>query len=863
MDNAISNGTGSVDDITKTNMFAGILSNILNSINSMICVTDPDTGEILFMNSYMKRHFNIDDNVVGQICYKVFQKDRTQKCEYCPCNLLDKEPDRIYEWDEHSAITNRIYHNTDQYIEWLDRKKAHLQHSIDITDIIAAKEMAEKSSQAKSDFLARMSHEIRTPMNAIIGMTELALRNKMPDNARGHIYTVKQASINLLSIISDILDFSKIETGKLEIIPRDYMFSSLANDVISIIRMRTIDAHLRFAVNIDSSIPSTLTGDETRIRQVLLNLLNNAVKFTDTGFVSFTAHAQAVDAGTVRLIMEVTDSGRGIKPENIKRLFGEYTQFDSEMNRSIEGTGLGLSISNSIIHAMDGEIEVHSEFGKGSTFIVTLPQKIHCASPLASVDNPSEKSAIVYADCELYAKSIMYNITNLGVSCMQVNSSEELFNEMSRRKFAFVFISYSLYMKNREALSQSGGDSKIGVLAEIGELIPDIDLNILAMPVYCISIANILNGVSDSFNYSDSNEQIARFTAPDAKVLIVDDINTNLKVAEGLMLPYKLQLDLALSGREAIKAVKKNRYDLIFMDHKMPDMDGIETTKTIRSLCSPDIAEDIRKHYQKVPIVILTANVVSDAKEMFFKNGIDDFLSKPIDTIKLNTILEKWLPSEKQIKSLHRNFVFGASHQQQSHVNISIKGLDIERGIFLSGGIIDNYIKTLTIFLKDGKNKINELRACLDSGNIPLYTINVHALKSALANVGADELSETAQSLETAGDRGDMDYIKAHHSSMIKNLQLLLHRIGNAIPSEAGSGLGVSPADLTLIKSNMAELQRALENFDISRISSLVDNLQSISGINKNLMESISEKILISEFEEAAALIKTFLGENA
>jgi len=373
---------------------------------------------------------------------------------------------------------------------------------------------ANKANKAKTKFLAKMSHEIRTPMNAIVGMAELALRENMTSIVKEYIITVKQAGKNLLSIINDILDFSKIESGKLEIVPSYYLFSSLINDVVSIIKMKIADSGLHFDINIDNNIPNSLFGDETRIRQVLLNVLNNAVKYTKKGFISLSASGE-IKEGTVLLTMEVADSGIGIKPKDLKGLFDEFVQVD----KGFEGTGLGLAITKNLLTAMGGDISVKSEYGKGSTFTVKLPQKI---------------------------------------------SSDELFDSIKNDNLTI------------------------------------------------------------------------KFNAPNAKVLVVDDTDANLKVVKGLMQPYKMQVDLCTSGAEAIEMVKANSYDILFMDHMMPEMDGVEATKLIRET------------HTNLPIIALTANAVSGVREMFLANGFNDFLSKPIDTVELNVILEKWLPREKQ-----------------------------------------------------------------------------------------------------------------------------------------------------------------------------------------------------------------------
>jgi len=378
----------------------------------------------------------------------------------------------------------------------------------------------EATSRYKSEFLARMSHEIRTPMNAILGMSELALRERNLDRTHEHVSTIKRSGTNLLSIINDILDFSKIESGKLEIVPADYLSASLIDNITSIIQIKILEAQLDFRIDIDSRIPHALVGDEAKIRQVILNILNNAIKYTPEGFVAFTVRGTEIDADHVILTIEITDSGKGIKAENMEKLFKDFERFDLVGNRGIEGTGLGLAITRNLVTAMNGSISVQSEYGKGSTFTVTLPQRI------------SHKATF--------------------------------------------------------------GVEKV----------------------------------------------VSKFKAPNARVLVVDDAPVNLTVAKGLLSLYEIQVHTCANGEEAVGAVQAEEYDLVFMDHMMPGMDGIETTTVIRNLKS--------ERFQKVPIVALTANAILGVEEIFLKSGFNDYLSKPIDIQKLNAILETWIPAEKQ-----------------------------------------------------------------------------------------------------------------------------------------------------------------------------------------------------------------------
>jgi CheY-like chemotaxis protein len=257
---------------------------------------------------------------------------------------------------------------------------------------------------------------------------------------------------------------------------------------------------------------------------------------------------------------------------------------------------------------------------------------------------PDKKSVLLYERRKLYADSVSYSINNLGVKCNVVTSDENFHGKMKTDSFSHIFISRVLFEKNKDIIMELSGDSKIVLLAEFGESIPIGDWSVLSMPVHVVFIANIFNNISERFVYNEGKEFAARFTAVDAKVLVVDDINTNLKVVSGLLLPYEMEIDLCTSGAEAINAVQLNDYDLVFMDHKMPEMDGVETTQHIR-------AWEAEKKRDRLPVVALTANAVSGMREMFLQNGFDDFLSKPIDTVMLNAILKKWVPKEKQADS--------------------------------------------------------------------------------------------------------------------------------------------------------------------------------------------------------------------
>jgi signal transduction histidine kinase/CheY-like chemotaxis protein len=716
------------------------------------------------------------------------------------------------------------------------------------------KEKAEALARSKGDFLAKMSHEIRTPMNAITGMAELALREHLPDTSREHILTIKQASQNLLSIINDILDFSKIESGKLEIIPVDYLFSSLINDVINIIRTRVIDSNIQFVVNIDSNIPNALLGDEIRVRQTLLNVLSNAVKYTEEGFVSLTVTSNTNSVktssgetieNTVNLCIEVADSGKGIKQEDLGKLFGDFVQLDLTKNKGIEGTGLGLAITRNLVKAMGGDVSVNSEYGKGSKFTITLPQKIRSQEKLASVEKPEEKSVLVYEQREIYALSILRSLENLGVKCALAANQRELDEKTENQEWPYVFVSFDLLENTAKTIIKRKPDVKIIALAKFGEVFTNKNLSVLTMPAYSISIANTLNGISSA--YSAEKETEVKFTAPDVNILIVDDINTNLKVAEGLLQPYRMKVDLCLSGLEAVRAVKQKYYDIVFMDHMMPEMDGIEATAAIRKL-------EMRN---TVPIIALTANAVVGMREMFIENGFNDFLTKPIDVSKLDEMLDRWIPKEKKIAGNHH------THSPQSPAPQSlppIPGIDMAKGLAFIGGKEAFYRRVLTLYCNDALERMPRLQTVPEADAMPVFITQVHSLKSASASIGAAEVSAQAAGLEAAGKSGDLAFIKNNLRGFTEHLSELVENIHTALQLDETAASSVPAPLLSTPNSLLSELKTALESQNAVKIDHLMDELNKkpMDSKTKEIMEQVSDKVLMSEFESAVRILEKF-----
>ena len=508
---------------------------------------------------------------------------------------------------------------------------------------------AEEASHAKSDFLANMSHEIRTPMNAIMGMCELVLNEKdLSEEVRDNCNNIHLSGRNLLGIINDLLDFSKIESGKMDLVCDSYQVSSMLNDIINMAMARKGDKAIELMVDCDPRIPDQLYGDEIRIRQVIINLLTNAIKFTHQGGVLFSIHARKESYG-VNLVFTIKDSGIGIKEENLDKIFQSFSQVDTKKNRSIEGTGLGLAISKQLVRKMGGVLHVTSKYGEGTEFTVVIPQKIVEEKPMIQVRGADKQDCLCYIRIDkfthpfvkkTYAQLMEHIGDNLGIRYCICSTLEEMKGELaSGREYGHLFLGREEYRQSKKYFDRLSEQMHITVVQERMDHEPLAkNMRNVYKPFYVLSIGNVINREKLSFNPGNKETAGKRFTAPGAKILVVDDNAMNLKVALGLLKPYHMTIMTAESGPQAIEMVKSGDYHLVFMDHMMPGMDGVEALHAIRALEGD--------YYGKLPIVALTANAVSGAREMFLSEGFQDFVTKPIEMNAMERSLRQWLPQE-------------------------------------------------------------------------------------------------------------------------------------------------------------------------------------------------------------------------
>ncbi|MDR2247935.1 MAG: response regulator [Treponema sp.] len=557
-----------------------------------------------------------------------------------------------------------------------------------IKEIVNLKQRAEEASQAKSEFLATVSHEIRTPLNAIIGISEIQLQYEIQNaeiqnaeiqnagiqsagiqsaaggNTRTNMEKIYSSGVELLNIINDILDISKIEAGSLELIPAPYSVPSLINDTVQLNVIRIGSKRIEFKLDIDESIPIKLVGDEKRVRQILNNLLSNAFKYTQAGTVRLWIRwTPGPGEKEGRVTFAVRDTGQGIKREDLGKLFAQYGQLNARANRNIEGTGLGLSITKNLVELMAGTITVESEFGRGSTFTVTLRQELTDPAPIG--------------------KKIAGSLSNF---------------QFAEARFE--------RGKNRSRKQYPGG-----------------------------------------------------------RALVVDDVETNLYVARGLLQPCGITVDCVKSGREAIAAVFSNtRYHIIFMDHMMPGMDGIEAARIIR--------ERRDEYTEALPIIALTANAIIGMEEMFLENGFNGYLSKPIVWSRLDGILAKWMPAPA---------VFQAPPLAAGSAIPPIAGVNTARGLAITGGSPRVYRGVLDLYCKTASARLAVLRETPQQEHLPDLTALLHGIKSASAGIGAEGIRARAAELAAAANRGDRAFISRNIADFARSLDALAARIQEAL----------------------------------------------------------------------------------
>lgn len=711
----------------------------------------------------------------------------------------------------------------------------------------------EKVARMKSDFLANMSHEIRTPMNAVIGMAELALREEMPPVARDYVNQIMSSGKTLLTIINDILDFSKIDSGKMDIIAAEYDPFAMLNEILTIIMTRIGTKDVELLIDVPPDLPKMLYGDVIRIKQIITNLANNAVKFTEKGKVHLKLWYEKLDEENIMLYGAVEDTGMGIKKNDLDKLFQSFQQVDSKRNRNIEGTGLGLAISKQLLLLMDGEIHVESEYGKGSVFSFSLPQKVVDWQPKVAVQKQGYKVAAFIKNPYIIGQ-LKQDIERFGAEFVGISSAQDLQKLSDIENVKFLFVDMKVFSEQIERYLSAHSET-VGVLLTDYHSMMEYSISNLRVekkPIYSYSIGCILEGLERHDTKNNAFEDFT-FIAPDARVLIVDDNEVNLTVAKGLLKPLKMKIETATSGKDAVYKISAKMYDLIFMDHMMPEIDGIEATRIIRRL---------HPEYAAVPIIALTANVVDGTREMFIEEEMNDLVAKPIDVKEITAKVRQWLPQDKIVRledddpngeqSIDLSGIMVSPDGKKLIMNPDIEKVsqqnemeeekeqdkvtqqeeEIPKPSLVEGLDTDSAIKRLgteELFwevLKDYyhsiERKAKQIKQLEKAEQWNEYTIEVHALKSASRQIGAMELGKLAEELEMAGKAGDIDVIQKKTNKMLAQYlqyQMILQPYFPEEEKKEGS------IEVDVLKMHLLNLKNAASEIDVDMMDAIISEM--------------------------------------
>lgn len=729
--------------------------------------------------------------------------------------------------------------------------------------LIKAKALAEAGTSAKSTFLANMSHEIRTPLNAIMGMSELLLLDTdLSPNAQEYSEHISNSSKNLLNIINDILDFSKIESGELELNPYPYDFISLLNDVITMLRIKATDHFLTLFIRVAPDIPRYLIGDELRTKQILLNLLTNAIKYTNEGSVSLSI-TSTTSENDVELTIEVQDTGIGIKKEEQERIYTMFEKLDTTRNRSVEGTGLGLPITKRLCELMDGSINFESEYGNGTTFTVTIHQTLQSSEPIIARENLTKRNILVYEPRKRHRQFLTLVLSDIGIRPDICSSQFELTRLLEQHSdYEYIFVSSLYYARVKNALKTLGKAGVIAVLQEQGseraikdEMMTNnaslvqsssphargttplnrvLSTRVLPSPFYCVDLIDFFTNKKQSPSLRDAKDaKLIPLFSNETRILVVDDNVVNLRVATGLLALYHITPTVAQSGLDAIAILQEQAFDLIFMDHLMPCMDGIETTHAIRRL--PNANKD-------TPIIALTANASNGIEDMFVAEGMNGFLPKPIEKDNLVLALRRWLPHRIECQKTREELIQERKAQSKNNAldnanktapipealsKLNAQGLDVAHGLSYLDGAVTDYLDILHTFATDTREKIIELCELLSSNDLVNFAIQIHGIKSAAKSVGALTLSDLSLKLEDAAKNKDISFIDANFENWLCTVRPLLEKLDeffdaqNALLAEDAKQAG----DEKVLKDALLNIAKSAQDFDILNVQKVLTDL--------------------------------------
>ena len=687
---------------------------------------------------------------------------------------------------------------------WIDRRNAQRKR---YESVFTELETAGKQNAV---FLSNVSHELRTPINMVIGISEVALGKELTPDIRADMTSIKMAGKRLSTQINNLLDYTEIVEGTLIPAKKEYMITSVLNDVITMTALQSNRLHLELVFDIDPKMPAVLVGDADKISHVLKILVENSIKFTEEGGVNVRIRCRRESYG-INLIVDIRDTGIGMTGSQLTQMYDAFYQVDSGSSRFAGGLGLGLPIAQGLLNAMGAFIHFESKGQRGLFAQIVIPQGVADEQPCIVLNHADQFCIACYFRPEKYScdevreyyDGLIHNLVEgLGIKGYQAHNFDGFLKLVRSHALTHAFIAQSEYEENRAYYEELSETLRVVIIAERDFVLNSSKLFIIHKPFSALSVANLLNGEMRDRRFAEAQAAGRKpFTCVGVRALAVDDEEMNLVVAKGVLGSYGIEVDTCLSGREAVAQCGSASYDIIFLDHMMPGLDGVETLKRIRELRGGI--------YQDLPIIALTANTVSGAREMFRSEGFTEFIPKPIERTILERVLRKVLPNsciqynavparvavpvraaeaapgeKKRNGSQERAGQAEAPEAQEAageaalpYGRLTQAGVNVELGLEYCSGDEEFYREMLRMFYAQSGDKRAEIISLYESANWADYAVKVHALKSTSLTIGAQALSAQAKELELAGKRGDIDYVRAHHPALLQAYEALCSNI--------------------------------------------------------------------------------------
>jgi len=782
------------------------------------------------------------------------------------------------------SVTRTLLHLVLVYMAGHLAKVVMKRHGLERKNTDSRIAELEEINRRTEDFLTNVSHELRTPINVVTGVTAVMLKSEEDADKRKDILSIQMAGHRLFGQIEDILDYTEIDTGRIKVSEEAYMISSLINDVISEKHLLERDNALELIFDIDAGVPSELIGDGRKLKKIIKHLVGNAIKFTKNGGVYVRLYAIPKSYG-VNLCIRVSDTGIGINEENLEKITEKFFQTNGGRNRSVGGLGLGIPIVYGLVAAMEGFIQVESNTGTGTTVSVSIPQKVLDASSCMEVENRSDLCLGCFLKTDKYEipevrgyynEMISHMVQGLNMPLHRVFNFEELKGLFTKYQLTHLIIGKEEYEENASYFEYLDESTEVVVIADDSFVLPrGSRIQLLRKPFYCLPLVNILNaGVQQDHELFERKNMIC----PGIRVLVVDDEPMNLMVAEGIFRDYGMKVKTAGSGMEAVDLCEKEEFDLIFLDHMMPEMDGVETLKRLRQ---------IRSDAGKVLTVIaFTANAVSGAREMFLQEGFDEFVSKPIEKLELERVLRKVLPKssiaftdEKDMKwegaeeretgekAVREEAITEKNPKEDKMARLEGTGVNTRAGMQYCRGDKEFYVELLVKFAQDEERKALEMNDSLQKEDLGNYRILVHTLKSSSKMVGADSLSEIAKRAEEAAKDGDAGYVSEHHEELIAQYHELAQCIlqifdaceGIQEQTARGGGMEIS---VTGLVRRLTELKEGLDTFEADKADSAIAEMSGMICGNVSvdeLLREVKQDVEDFEFGSAAGKVEAII----